>query len=153
MLSRSLGIISGIDGTEVADFPRIPLYREDGEANTDSVAARVALEGVPVNIPNVERTTHYSTSHTRAFDERIRRMLGREDETLAYVFEPKLDGAGVELIYEGGRFVQGLTRGDGQTGEDVSASLRHVLSVPLALAEGGPAAPAVASVRGEIERD
>ena len=57
VLSRSLGIISGIDGTEVADFPRIPLYREDGEANTDSVAARVALEGVPVNMPRLRLST------------------------------------------------------------------------------------------------
>ena len=86
----------------------------------------------------------------RAFDERIRRMLGREDGELAYLIEPKLDGAGVELIYEDGRFVQGLTRGDGRIGEDVTASLKHVLSIPLVLQTRHAPAPVIASVRGEI---
>ena len=85
-----------------------------------------------------------------AFDERIRRMLGREAGQLGYVIEPKLDGAGVELIYENGRFTQGLTRGDGRMGEDVTASLKHVLSVPLVLDAKRAPAPPVASVRGEI---
>jgi DNA ligase (NAD+) len=86
----------------------------------------------------------------RAFDERIRRMLGREDEAIAFVAEPKLDGAGVELVYEAGRLSLGLTRGDGHVGEDVSANLRSVLSIPLALDADGPEAPEWLSVRGEV---
>ena len=81
----------------------------------------------------------------RAFDERIRRMLGRETTPIPYVIEPKLDGAGVELIFQDGTLVQGLTRGDGNIGEDVSASLRHVLSIPLRLEADTPPAWAVAS--------
>ena len=90
------------------------------------------------------------TDALRAFDERVRRMLGREATALDYVCEPKLDGAGVELVYEEGRLVQGLTRGDGRVGEDVTVALRHVWSVPLALDASARPAPPVASVRGEI---
>ncbi len=71
--------------------------------------------------------------------------FGREDGELAYAIEPKLDGAGVELIYENGHFVQGLTRGDGRVGEDVSVSLKKVLSVPLSPETKHAPAPPVAS--------
>jgi len=86
----------------------------------------------------------------RAFDERIRRMLGREADEIDYVCEPKLDGAGVELIYDNGALAQGLTRGDGRVGEDVTSALRHVLTIPLELDARAGAVPAIASVRGEI---
>lgn len=93
----------------------------------------------------------------RAFDARLRKLLASGSEaaqaaadelTLTYVAEPKLDGSGIELIYEGGVFVRGLTRGDGQTGEDVTRNLLHVPSVPRRLATDDP--PEVASVRGEM---
>lgn len=83
----------------------------------------------------------------RAFDARVRKLLGTGDP-VEYVAEPKLDGSGIELIYEAGRFVQGLTRGDGQTGEDVTLNLRRVGSIPERLATARP--PAIVSVRGEI---
>ncbi len=83
----------------------------------------------------------------RAFDARVRKLLDDGDE-VEYVAEPKLDGSGIELIYESGRFVQGLTRGDGQTGEDVTVNLRRVGSIPERLATDRP--PKIASVRGEI---
>ncbi|MEE8581272.1 MAG: NAD-dependent DNA ligase LigA [Myxococcota bacterium] len=86
----------------------------------------------------------------RAFDERIRRMLGRESEIVELIGEPKLDGAGVELVYEQGELRLGLTRGDGLVGEDVTANLRHVLSIPLRLGVEGDRVPARASVRGEV---
>jgi len=84
----------------------------------------------------------------RAFDQRVRKSLGTEDEPVEYVGEPKLDGAGVELVYRKGRFEYGLTRGDGRMGEDITANLRHVLSIPLELK--GPSPPDLASIRGEI---
>ena len=84
----------------------------------------------------------------RAFDARIRRMLasqtGRAEEEIGafdYVAEPKLDGSGIELIYEKGRFVQGLTRGDGQAGEDVTTNLRRVPSIPATARRWKPACP------------
>jgi DNA ligase (NAD+) len=96
----------------------------------------------------------------RAFHERVCRRLeesGAWDaetdprEALDYASEPKLDGAAVELIYRHGRLSRGLTRGDGQRGEDVTANLKRVRSIPLALKQvPGRPLPAVASVRGEV---
>ena len=79
------------------------------------------------------------------FDARVHRLLG--DDPVAYVFEPKLDGLAVTLTYENGRFAQGATRGDGQLGEDVTANLRTIKSVPLQLQAG---APSVLEARGEV---
>ena len=79
------------------------------------------------------------------FDGRVHRLLG--DEPVRYVVEPKLDGLAVTLAYENGRFVQGATRGDGLTGEDVTANLRTIKMVPLQL-KGRP--PARFEVRGEV---
>ncbi|MCB9726637.1 MAG: NAD-dependent DNA ligase LigA [Spirochaetaceae bacterium] len=90
----------------------------------------------------------------RAFDARIRRFLAADlgeawsEAGIELMAEPKLDGSAVELVFEKGRFVQGLTRGDGQTGEDVTANLRHVPSIPERLTGRRP--PALASVRGEV---
>jgi DNA ligase (NAD+) len=79
------------------------------------------------------------------FDARVHRMLG--DEPVRYVVEPKLDGLAVTLRYENGRLVQGATRGDGLTGEDVTANLRTIKMVPLQL---GGRPPAVFEARGEV---
>jgi len=85
----------------------------------------------------------------RAFVRRVARMLSR-NEDLAFTAEPKLDGAGVELIYRAGKLARALTRGDGTAGEDVTANLRYVLSVPLELESEGHDAPGAVSVRGEV---
>jgi DNA ligase (NAD+) len=79
------------------------------------------------------------------FDGRVHRLLG--DDPVRYVVEPKLDGLAVTLTYQNGRFVQGATRGDGLTGEDVTANLRTIKMVPLQL-KGSP--PARFEVRGEV---
>ena len=79
------------------------------------------------------------------FDSRVHRSFG--DEPLRYVVEPKLDGLAVTLRYENGRLVQGATRGDGLTGEDVTANLRTIKMVPLQL---GGRPPAVFEARGEV---
>jgi DNA ligase (NAD+) len=79
------------------------------------------------------------------FDARVHKLLG--DDPVRYVVEPKLDGLAVTLTYENGRFVQGATRGDGLTGEDVTANLRTIKMIPLQLA-GTP--PARFEVRGEV---
>ena len=95
-----------------------------------------------------------TTDEMRAFAIRVTKGLAQsnpskvEGNEVDYVAEPKLDGSGIELIYKKGRFVQGLTRGDGRTGEDVTANLRHVPSIPSQI-DGDPL-PEVASVRGEI---
>ncbi len=82
------------------------------------------------------------------FERRVEERLG----TRAPVFsvEPKLDGLAISLRYEHGVFVQGATRGDGTTGENVTANLRQVRAVPLRLRDAGTPTPAVLEVRGEI---
>ncbi len=90
------------------------------------------------------------------FDERVRKGLGREeDEEVAYVAEPKLDGASVELVYEDGALTRAATRGDGQRGEGILENVRTISAVPLQLRtpeEGSavPAPPPLLSLRGEI---
>src|SRR2546427_6809364 len=69
--------------------------------------------------------------------------------TFGYVCEPKIDGLGVALLYEHGRFVRGATRGDGRTGEDITANLRTIRSIPMVLRRA-LASAAVLEVRGEV---
>ena len=80
------------------------------------------------------------------FDQRLRKYLG-EDTRLDYACEPKFDGLAVELNYEGGVLVRAATRGDGRVGEEVTANLRTVRSIPLRL-KG--AHPPLVDVRGEV---
>jgi DNA ligase (NAD+) len=84
----------------------------------------------------------------RAFDERVRKFLGQE--RIVYVGEPKIDGLATELVYEDGALAVGSTRGDGVVGEDVTANLRTIRSVPLRLRRAGEARPALLEVRGEV---
>jgi DNA ligase (NAD+) len=81
----------------------------------------------------------------REWDARVRRLLG-EDEIPHYVTELKIDGLAVSLRYENGLFVRGATRGNGTVGEDVTANLRTVRSIPEKLSD---APPEVLEARGE----
>ena len=75
---------------------------------------------------------------------------GLGGESIEVVAEPKLDGLAVELVYENGRFVLGATRGDGETGEDVSQNLRTIRSIPLQLRSDKAKPPARLEARGEV---
>ena len=82
--------------------------------------------------------------------EDVRKRLD-SDEPVAYVLEPKIDGSAISLVYEHGVLARGVTRGDGHQGEDVTANLRTVKTVPLALRVApGAEPPPVLEVRGEI---
>ena len=83
----------------------------------------------------------------RSFDLRMKRELGVQ--AVEYTVEPKFDGLSVELVYDHGRFVRGSTRGDGSTGEDVTANLRTIRSLPLHL-QAGADAPAHLAARAEV---
>jgi DNA ligase (NAD+) len=92
----------------------------------------------------------FSHDELRAFDARVRRGLGlppapEPAEELRYVAELKIDGLAISLHYDRGRFVQGATRGDGTTGEDVTANLRTITVIPDRLVE-----PAALDARGEV---
>lgn len=85
-----------------------------------------------------------------AFDQKARRFLKMEDE-IAYITEPKLDGLAVELIYEDGVFILGSTRGNGVVGENITAQLRTVQSIPLHLHNDAQSSlPQQLVVRGEV---
>lgn len=121
-------------------------------APADSPTQRVGAppgEGfAPVahRVPMLSLDNAMGEAELRAFDERVRRLLDRD--AVAYLGEPKLDGASAELVYQDGRLAVGSTRGDGRTGEDVTANLRRLLSLPLALRDAHP--PERVSVRGEV---
>jgi DNA ligase (NAD+) len=96
-------------------------------------------------VPMLSLGNAFADAEVKDFVARIVKETGDEDPQFSV--EPKLDGLAISLRYEQGRFVRGATRGDGATGEDVSANLRTVKSVPLRLREG---APPLLEVRGEV---
>lgn len=83
------------------------------------------------------------------FEQRIQRFLKTEDP-LEYVVEPKIDGVGVELVYEDGVLAVGSTRGDGTDGEDITQNVRTIRSVALSLRPDGAPVPRLLAVRGEV---
>ncbi len=89
----------------------------------------------------------YSPDELYDFDQRVRKAL--PDQPVAYATELKIDGLGVALLYEDGKFVRGATRGDGEYGEDVTANLRTIRTIPLRLTPVQPM-PTVLEVRGEV---
>ena len=99
---------------------------------------------------SIRTETDDGDSGALAFDARVRKELGLEenDPPVEYVAELKFDGLAINLRYEDGVLVQAATRGDGETGEDVTANVRTVGQIPLRLR--GPAPPQVLEVRGEI---
>ena len=99
-------------------------------------------------LPMLSLNNAFTDEDVIAFDRRVREGLGRLDAIIEYAAEPKFDGLAVALHYERGQLVQGATRGDGYAGEDVTANLRTVRSIPLRLPEDE--APAWLEVRGEV---
>ncbi|MEI2805038.1 NAD-dependent DNA ligase LigA [Albidovulum sp.] len=93
----------------------------------------------------------FDAAEVTEFDDRIRRYLGLDpDAALLYTAEPKIDGLSLALRYEGGRLVRAATRGDGETGENVTANARTIADIPETLVETPPGAPEVLEVRGEV---
>lgn len=151
------------DRPEVSDAEYDRLYRElqaleaahPEWARPDSPTLRVGpppgagFASAEHRTPMLSLDNAMDEAEMRAFDERVKRLLG-SDAPVAYMGEPKLDGAGIELVYEDGRLALGATRGDGRVGEDVTANLRHVFSIPRRLAAGGAETAGRLSVRGEV---
>ena len=84
-----------------------------------------------------------------AFYARIKKLLEPQND-LELVGEPKLDGLGVELVYENSFFVHGSTRGDGITGENITQNLKTIKAIPLCLRSNLRPAPTLLEVRGEV---
>ncbi len=154
------------DAPELTDADYDALFRELVALETafpalrtpDSPTQRVGSGGsvsgrfaeVPHRRPMLSLGNAFSHDELRAFDARVRRGLGlppapEPAPDLRYVAELKIDGLAISLRYERGRFVQGATRGDGSTGEDVTANLRTISVIPSRLKE-----PASLEARGEV---
>jgi DNA ligase (NAD+) len=119
---------------------------------TQRVGAQLAgtFDEVRHRRPMLSLSNAFSHDELRAFDARVRRGLGlppapEPAPDLRYVAELKIDGLAISLRYERGRFVQGATRGDGMTGEDVTANLRTIDVIPTRLRE-----PVTLDARGEV---
>ncbi|EKP94545.1 DNA ligase, NAD-dependent [Thermaerobacter subterraneus DSM 13965] len=97
--------------------------------------------------PMLSLDNAFSREELEAFDQRVRRAVG---DDVAYVAELKIDGLSIALTYEGGRFVRGATRGDGEAGEDVTANLRTIRSLPLRLRDRERPVPRRVEIRGEV---
>src|ERR1700691_1338080 len=96
-------------------------------------AAPVAAFGaVRHRVPMLSLDNAFSEQEVRDFDRRIRERLP-ESRLIRYAPEPKLDGLAISARYESGTFVQGATRGDGETGEDITSNLRTIKALPLKL--------------------
>jgi len=150
----------------VLDAPTIPdaefdrLFRELQALETehpelvtpDSPTQRVG--GVPAaefkevrhRVPMLSLNNAFEEEDAANFDRRVREGLGKE--AVEYAVEPKFDGLAISLVYERGMFARAATRGDGTTGEDVTANVRTIHAVPLHLA--GRHVPEVLEVRGEV---
>lgn len=151
----------GLDQPEIADYEYDQLFREllDLEAkypelqSSDSPALRVGgkpleqFEKQKHRRPMLSLQNSYSLEDIEAFDERLRRALG-SNEKIEYFCEPKLDGLAVELIYENALLTGALTRGDGETGENVISNIRTLKSLPLRLKEDPQSE--IFEVRGEV---
>ena len=150
----------------VLDDPTIPdaqydaLYQELQQLETqhpelltaDSPTQRVGAHARPGftqvthRVPMLSLNNGFLNSDIEAFDRRAREALGVD--CVEYACEPKFDGLAVSLMYEKGLLVQGSTRGDGETGEEVTANLRTLHTIPLSLPIKNP--PERLEVRGEV---
>ncbi len=101
--------------------------------------------------PVLSLANAFETEDLRAWEQRNLRLLPA-DTTLAYTLEPKLDGLSIVLTYENGLLTRAATRGDGETGDDVTPNVRTIRSIPLRIpvSADGPAPPSLLVVRGEI---
>jgi DNA ligase (NAD+) len=148
----------GEDAPTVSDAEYDALERELRElearhpelADPDSPTQTVGSAGAPTGFASAkhrERMMSLDNAFSLAEIEAWLARVGREAGDHEIVCEPKIDGLSISLTYEDGRLTQGITRGDGTTGEDVTANVRTIAGLPHML-EGNP--PAVVEVRGEV---
>lgn len=150
-----------LDDPEIADSEYDALFQEllriEGQypdlITGDSPSQRVGaaplaqFEQIPHRLPMLSLENAFSFADMVAFEERLQRFL-KASEHLTYAAEPKLDGLAVELVYQNGVLAVGSTRGDGEVGEDITANLKTIPSIPLRLQSASP--PPLLEVRGEV---
>ena len=132
----------------------VELERTYNLAAADSPSQRVAGEISEQFSPFTHRIPMMSIDNavdeheTREFDRRIKRFLKTEEE-IEYVLQPKFDGVSASLTYVDGELLHGATRGDGKTGEEITANLKTIRSIPLVLS-GKNRKPRLVEIRGEV---
>jgi len=128
-----------------AQFPQ--LLVPDSPTMRVGAAPIAAFGTVKHRVAMLSLDNAFSEEEVRDFDRRIRERLAQTG-AIRYSAEPKLDGLAISARYENGSFVQGATRGDGETGEDITQNLRTIKALPLRLR--GADVPRVIEVRGEV---
>ena len=123
------------------------LKTADSPTQRVGAAPLAAFEPVRHLQPMLSLDNAFSLEELRQFDRRVRERLGA-DAVPCYACEPKFDGLAVNLCYRDGVLVSGATRGDGETGEEITANLRTLNAIPLRLLD--PAPPHLIEVRGEV---
>ncbi len=147
-LMRELRALEEADPSLIT--PDSPTQRVGGQASDKFAKVRHP-------VPMLSLGNAFDEDGVRTWHERTMRLLG-DDAQIAFTVEPKIDGLAIALTYENGMFVRGATRGDGEIGEDVTANLRTIHSVPLVLHDRSEAhsdvvsvePPRMIEVRGEV---
>ncbi|MBA3324691.1 MAG: NAD-dependent DNA ligase LigA [Rhodobacteraceae bacterium] len=128
-----------------AAFPE--LKRADSPSETVGAAPSETFAKVRHARPMLSLENAFDEAAVAEFDDRVRRFLGlAPDAPIAYTAEPKIDGLSLGLRYEAGRLIRAATRGDGETGENVTANARSIPNVPETLMD----APDLLEIRGEV---
>src|ERR1017187_7381209 len=144
---------------EISDFQYDELYKDlrslEAEhsdlVTPDSPTQRAGgqplkeFKNVRHTVPMMSLDNTYNIEELREFDARVRKLL--PDEKVEYVLEPKIDGVSITVRYEDGQLAVGATRGDGTTGDDITANLKTIRAIPLQLHVKNP--PKQLEVRGE----
>jgi len=127
------------------------LAAEDSPTARVGSAPSVTFSAVRHRVAMMSLDNAFDDTELRAWSERLARVLSLESlDDVVFSIEPKIDGLAMSIVYEGGRYVQAATRGDGVVGEDVTANVATIPSVPKTLAISPRSAPRVLEVRGEV---
>ena len=125
------------------------LISSDSPTQRVGAAPLSGFDEVQHELPMLSLDNAMNEEEFRAFYQRVKDRLKISDD-VELVFEPKLDGLAVSLLYENGQLVRAATRGDGSTGEDITTNVRTIQNVPLKLSDKAAAYPERIEIRGEV---
>ena len=154
-----------MDNPEISDAEYDRIFRElvdlekqypefaapDSPTKKVGAAPQKTFSPVKHSIPMLSLENGFTDKDLIDFDARIKKFLG-DSSGVEYAVEPKIDGLAVEIVYQNGSLAVASTRGDGYVGEDVTANIKTILTVPLKLTQNkiAPSPPDLLEVRGEV---
>jgi len=148
---RSVSLISDVEYDtllkELADLEKLYPEFDSPDSPTHRVGSDLTKAFVKVRhgVPMMSIDNTYSSDEVSEWIGRVEKALARDGEEIKFLGELKVDGAACSLVYEGGRFVRAATRGDGVVGDDVTANVRTIKSIPMVIPYTEPM-----EVRGEV---